>query len=199
MIQEKLVAEARLTELELVAQSWAAVEDSLGDLVNRYVEVRARLGELRGGELSTEDHSILDRFEETFLSQLSDYGFTSFAVQDIYLGRDSYLPTHDGYDITFESSASDTIRTIWAYLLSMMEVSLANGGNHPGFLLLDEPRQQMTAKMSFGELLRHASSLARGQVIFATSEPETDLRAMMSGLGGRIHNFDGRLLVPVDR
>jgi ABC-type molybdenum transport system ATPase subunit/photorepair protein PhrA len=60
----------------------------------------------------------------------------------------------------------------------------AERGNHPGILILDEPRQQETDKVSVAALIqRLARSSANGlQVVFATSEDPIDLDRFLAGL-----------------
>ena len=54
----------------------------------------------------------------------------------------------------------------------MLEVARDVATNHPGMLLLDEPRQQSSSDVSFVQLLRRVSSASTfgQQVILFTSE-----------------------------
>ena len=54
----------------------------------------------------------------------------------------SLLPTIDGFDMKFDSSASDGIRVIWAFTMALLQVSVEKQGNHPGIIIFDEPAQQ---------------------------------------------------------
>lgn len=196
-VQQMLDLRRRVETLEKVEREWFGALEKLRELVTEHVDLQSELRGLREGELSAADRAKLLRLEEALQQQLREYGFDSFDVSDIYIDRDNYVPTHDGYDLTFESSASDVIRTIWAFLLALLEVGL-EGGNHPGFLLFDEPRQQMTAQMSFQELLNRAGALRSGQVIFATSESPEQLASMLSGVPVRLSEFSGKVLTRVD-
>ena len=51
------------------------------------------------------------------------------------------MPTSDGFDMKFDSSASDNIRAIWAYTIALLKTSLETQGNHPAIILFDEPAQ----------------------------------------------------------
>ena len=128
------------------------------------------------------------------------------------ISEDSYRPEHQGFDIQVDPfkqdgldsslelqtsiSASDMIRTIWAYLQGMLELSRQVHTNHPGFVVYDEPRQQSTKTMSFEAFLKRAS-LGKDfgqQVILFTSEDRVRLR---DGLAGSPHNFieiEGRVI-----
>ena len=136
------------------------------------------------------------------------------------VSEDSYRPEHDGFDIQTDVnrtdsaspsaaaaspnstqlqnsiSASDLIRTIWAYLNGMLEMGRSGGTNHPGFLLFDEPRQQSTRDVSFVELLRRASTSHSfsQQVIFFTSENLERLQGHLSGLPHSLVPIEGRVI-----
>lgn len=197
-VQRVLELRRRVETFDSVEQAWLGTLERLGDLAAEHLNIQTELKLLRDGELSAADKAKLLALEAALQAQLRDFGFDSFDVSDIYLDRDTYLPTHDGYDLTFESSASDVIRTIWAFLLALLEVSLDSQGNHPGFLVFDEPRQQMTAQMSFRELLVRSANLEAGQVLFATSEPEEQLVSMLGELEANLIHFSGKLLTLIE-
>lgn len=66
---------------------------------------------------------------------------SSFEGIDISINS-SLLPTIDGFDMKFDSSASDGIRVIWAFTMALLQVSIDKDGNHPGVIIFDEPAQQ---------------------------------------------------------
>ena len=138
----------------------------------------------------------LDKLQSEFLDQLSSYEFKSLQPDSMSISPDTYQPAHEGYDPAFESSASDVIRIIWAYLLSLQRVSGDLGLNHPGLVIFDEPRQQMAHEVSFRELLFRAAAIG-GQVVFATSETQQNLTRMLDGLDHNMIDFDGKVLKPL--
>ena len=107
-----------------------------------------------------------------------------------------HRPTHDGFDLGFNLSASDMIGTILACLYGLLEVSLTHSTNHAGLLILDQPRQQETAAVSFKEFLNRAAGAraANQQVVFATSEDSTNLRSMLQALPHQYIEFEGKTL-----
>jgi hypothetical protein len=68
--------------------------------------------------------------------------------------------------------------------------------HHPGCLVFDEPRQQSTRDVSFGELLKRASTSVKfsQQVILFTSENRTRLEGHLSGLPQNLLAIEGRVL-----
>ena len=72
-----------------------------------------------------------------------------------------------------------------------------DGAHHPGLLVFDEPRQQETDKVSFHELIAHASRVSSElQVIFTTSEDKPKLHQAVEGLYLHLIDFPGYLLQP---
>ena len=191
-----LTARRRLELYQNTEQAFGGLSNDLAELSQDWRTTQSELQDLRSAELSNSDVHKLDRLQSDFLVQLSDYGFKSLQPASMSISRDTYLPVHEGYDPAFESSASDVIRIIWAYLLSLLRVSGNLELNHPGLVIFDEPRQQMTHELSFRELLRRAALSTDNQVVFATSEGSQELANMLDGLNHNTIDFDGKVLKP---
>jgi hypothetical protein len=129
--------------------------------------------------------------------QLKAFGFSSLNPDTLEISRETYRPTREGFDLGFDLSASDNIRTIWAYLQGLLELSTEAPLNHWGMLVFDEPRQQEAAEWSFQSLLKRAAQSAarQQQIVFATSEPLENIQRMTAGLSPQIVHYDGRVLV----
>lgn len=100
-------------------------------------------------------------------------------------------------DLQFDLSASDTIRTIWAYRLALLEVARTFTTNHLGLLMLDEPRQQSTEPVGFKSFFAEASrSAASGQqVIVVTSEESIMVTALLAHIPHTRIEISERMLV----
>jgi tetrahydrodipicolinate N-succinyltransferase len=171
---------------------------TLGQLSQEWVQVTGRLKALAGAELSDMDAEKLAHLEASFVEQLGMYKFSSFLIDHLSISRDSYRPTREGYDVGL-TSASDTIRMIWAYLLGMLEVDRKFHTNHIGCLVFDEPRQQGTEKLSFDALLHRAAETSgtNQQVIFTTSEERELLEVMLESVECSLVAFEGKILNPL--
>ena len=56
--------------------------------------------------------------------KLKDFKYTSISnIGVIEISRDNYMPVIDRFDMKFDSSASDNIRTIWSYTLALLQTS----------------------------------------------------------------------------
>lgn len=149
--------------------------------------------------LSITDTRKLEKLGVHVVSLLSDFGFSSFKPELIEISEETYLPTREGFDLGFDTSASDGIRIIWSYLIGLFKLASEYQTNHPGLLIFDEPRQQEAKKVSFTALLKAASiaSAGKGQIILATSEDEGALISALEGNPYTLHSFpaeDGKIL-----
>ena len=68
------------------------------------------------------------------------------------------------------SSASDFVRSVWAYYLALMKV----GTQHPGFLLFDEPCQHSINETDLKTLFERCTEIDRQIILFCSSEPKTE-------------------------
>ncbi|MGW3614811.1 hypothetical protein ACWD6N_34170 [Micromonospora sp. NPDC005163] len=188
IVQERLAIENRLRAAARVSALVGVVDETLDDLAATVDDVRARRASLQLDSDSPEDQSTLRRFRTSFQEQLVAYNLRSLSPRDVTIDDKSLLPVNDGFELTFDvgmgMSASDTIRTKWAYHTALMETATsAPHGRHLGILMLDEPRQQETDRASlraFLQRLKQDSNLA--QVIYATSEDPAALSNLLEGI-----------------
>lgn len=159
----------------------ASFRARLSSLASSYATNRDRLQSLETDQLSSADSAQLAALEVALRFRLSKYQFGSLPAADVDISRETYRPAHEGFDLGFDISASDMIRVIWAYLMSLLSVSGERGGKHLGLLVFDEPRQQETARESYEQLLQQAADEARNdrQILFATSETSDEIRRML--------------------
>jgi hypothetical protein len=196
VLQERVSLEQQIQLGERALERFDTALLRLGEAAAMWREVSAALAALPEGDLSKDDHRKLDGLQDSFVNQLEAYGLSSTSPNTLAISRDSYKPIHEGFDIEFNNSASDLIRTIWAYLTGLLEVSRQFPTNHPGLLILDEPRQQSTARESFGTFLRRLTLAKKinEQVIVATSEESTIVESLLQGETFQYINFEGRIL-----
>lgn len=149
--------------------------------------------------LSFSDSEKLLKLQSYVVELLTDFGFSSFKPDLIQISEESYLPTREGFDLGFDTSASDGIRVIWSYLIGIFKLSKIYRTNHPQVLIFDEPRQQEAKKVSFTNLLKEsvAACVGGGQIILATSEDEDVLVSALGTSSYTMRSFppgDGKIL-----
>ena len=199
-VEERVRIEARIRDLEGLIASLGDTASRLHILSAEFVELLNAGRLLPSDKMTADDKDKLDALTGSVRELAQTFGFTTFAPKDLTIDEDSYRPQKEGYEIGFETSASDAIRLKWAYQLGLLELARNYTTNHPGMLLLDEPRQQSSSKVSFGQLLERAAS-HRGtgqQVIVSTSEDIDTLTPILARLSCKKIIFDGYVLQPVE-
>jgi len=180
---ERLRIEERLESVVELNDEIILAVDELRARSIQFADNRAALAAL-SDDASQRDHAKLTYLQASFVEQLRAYGFSSLEPGSLEISKDTYRPVHEGFDLGFDLSASDMVRAIWAYLLAMLEASREYATNHPMLLMFDEPRQQETNRLSFQALLDRAGRNGgkNAQIVFATSEEEHSLRAMLEDI-----------------
>ncbi len=196
VLERRLTLGRRIEALGALRDEWEVALDRLGEIAGRWAQVLAELKDLRQSEFSPTDRAKLTALEDSFREQLAEYAFSSCPVDQVILSLDDYMPTHEGFELSLDFSASDGIRVIWAYLIGLLGVSRSFSTNHPGLVMFDEPRQQAAAELSFSALLHRAAAEAGdgGQVVFATSEAPQSLDGMLDGVDAHRVQFDGKII-----
>jgi hypothetical protein len=195
-VRQRIEVERRMRLVSQAVEDFESQMDSLAELAGEWRRLQDLKQGLPTAGLSPLDQEKLRRFEQLLREQLREFGFSSISPDSLEISPDSYRPTREGFNLGFDLSASDNIRIIWAYLEGLLELSSVYDLRHPGLLVLDEPRQQEAAQLSFEQLLRRASTCRqRGQqVVFVTSEPLEELNRMTEQLSPTIINFEGRVI-----
>lgn len=117
--------------------------DRLKELASQWSIYLADKKNLPSQGISDLDNEKISLLKKKFIENLRRYHYSSFSSFDrIQISGESFLPTIDGFDMKFDSSASDGVRVIWAFTMALLQVSIDKVGNHPNILIFDEPAQQ---------------------------------------------------------
>ncbi len=195
-IERRVHLRDRIEMLTSVVSRLVTLNNTLAEMAPAWAQLRQDQARLRDQGTTGSDQVKLSALQASFLDQLTAYGFTSLPISQLTISEDTYLPVYEGFDLGFDLSASDMVRTIWAHRMGMLEVARRFEGNHAQLLVLDEPRQQSTDPLSFSALFGRAAQAAQSgqQVIFATSEPESNVRAMLGTLPHQYLGFEGKMI-----
>jgi hypothetical protein len=196
VIEERIRAEAKVRDLEGLQSVFDDAVDRLRSLQDAYRRFLVEREQIPGDKLSANDRDKLSLLTELLQRQATEFGFSTFSPRELSISEDSYRPEKEGFEIGFETSASDAIRLKWAYQLSLLELADVKHTNHPNLLVFDEPRQQSSSKVSFESLLKRASESKRHnqQVIFSTSEDLETLRRITEKIDCSEVIFPGYIL-----
>ncbi|WP_212668021.1 hypothetical protein [Xanthomonas axonopodis] len=195
-IEERVRTEARIRELETIQATFDDVVARMQSLASTFGEILAGLAGLPSENMSSLDTKKFEMLTALLRQLAQDFGFSTFDSNELTIDEDTYRPQKEGYEIGFETSASDAIRLKWAYQLGLLELGHRHPTHHPGMLLFDEPRQQSSSTVSFGSLLKSAAGRQRAdqQVIVSTSEDLETLKDILSGIDCKKTIFSGYVL-----
>ncbi|WP_198087299.1 hypothetical protein [Variovorax sp. E3] len=195
-VYERVELERDLKQDMRFNDSFVQATGKFAQLSEEWKSIQIEFENLPSDDLSPDDHQKLKLWGISIQSQLRDYGFRSLSTTELELSPHTYRPEIEGFELQTTISASDLIRTIWAYQNGMLEVAREAPTNHPGMLLFDEPRQQSTRDVSFVQLLKRVSQAANfnQQVILFTSEEKFRLNSHLANLRHDLQQIDGRVL-----
>jgi hypothetical protein len=196
VIEERIRAEAKVRDLEGLQSVFDDAVDRLRGFQDVYKRLLEEREQIPSDKLSANDRGKLHSLTELLQRQATEFNFSTFSPRELSISEDSYRPEKEGFEIGFETSASDAIRLKWAYQLSLLELADIKQTNHPNLLVFDEPRQQSSSKASFESLLKRASGSKHRnqQVIFSTSEDLETLRRITEKIDCSEVIFPGYIL-----
>ena len=133
-------------------------------------------------EMSFLDNKKITSLETYFTRYLYDFGYGSKDFDQIKVSKqkfERYFPIVkiEGRNekIRINSSASDFVRSLWAYYIALFEVSQKNRGNHIGLFIFDEPAQHAMNESSQKAFLERLSQLNSCQsIVFSSFEDKED-------------------------
>lgn len=142
IIFKKIEISKQIEQLSSLQDAFHSFLDNLSDLSEKWNDYLEQKSHLPKKGISETDMSKIALLKSHFIDNLRRYHYSSLSSFDgIEISEESLLPTIDGFDMKFDSSASDGIRTIWAFTLALLQVSVEKDGNHPGVIIFDEPAQ----------------------------------------------------------
>ena len=190
IILKKIEISRQIEQLSNLQGMFCTFLEKLSELSEKwkgYLEQKSRLPK-KG--VSETDKKKITLLKSHFIDNLRRYHYSSLSSFDgIEISEESLLPTIDGFDMKFDSSASDGIRTIWAFTLALLQVSIETDGNHPGVIIFDEPAQQSIVSEDMNSFIRSVSEVSsQSQIIMAITLNSHELINIIDELDTNIYH-----------
>ncbi len=184
IILKKIEITRRIEQLNLLKDKMTASIEVLSGLSNRWNIYLDQKGKLPNKSLTNSDSEKIQLLKTRFINNLRLFHYSSLSSFDgIDISEESLLPTVDGFDMKFDSSASDGIRVIWAFTMALLQVSIEKDGNHPGVIIFDEPAQQSIVSEDMKSFVASARKLSeKSQIIMAITLNSKELSDIIDGL-----------------
>ncbi|MDX5574346.1 hypothetical protein [Streptomyces sp. ID01-9D] len=197
-IARRVAAEVRLSEIERARESLRELFEDLQAIAQSIFEARVELNRIPK-EVPPEDDRRRHVLQRVVREQLEEFGFSSYGADRVTIDEETLRPEREGVNLDRDASASDVVRTKIAYLNGIREVAHRFASPHPGFLLLDEPRQHEIEERHFRSTLRRlAQCRLIGDQVIATSAASVEaLQAMLGDAEAYVIDLgQDRLLQP---
>lgn len=193
IVYEKINLENRiqsLTELKEKVETRVAEIQELSIEWGKYLAEKKSLPKTN---FTQSDKEKVDALEKNFKNYLRCFNYQSVSSYDsIQISRENYLPISEGFDMKFDSSASDNIRAIWSYTLALLKTSNEKNGNHPQIVIFDEPGQHSIVTNDMVSLFNAIIEM-RGpkQVILGITLNDGEIRSAVESISPeKIHIVD---------
>jgi len=169
----------KLSELCILADEWKV-----------YLQEKSNLPKANFSESDREKVLTLNKYFKYYLQAFNYQSVSDY--REIEISKDNYLPTSEGFDMKFDSSASDNIRAIWAYTIALLRTSIETCGNHPQIIIFDEPAQHSIVTKDVISLFNAITEIsAYKQVIFGITLSDNDLKKEVKDFNSEnIHVID---------
>lgn len=180
---QKISTRRRISELKDLEMFIGDKVELLLPLSDMWLEYQKEKKNLPSKHLTEKDEDKLSFFQKAFVERLKLYGYKSISnLNGITISEDTFLPLFEGFDVKFDSSASDNIRIIWAFTMALLKNSLYMKGNHPTLLIFDEPDQQSTVLNDMAAFFEDILSFGNdAQVIVAITIKDSETEELVKG------------------
>lgn len=193
VIYKRIQLESKIQALNFLKES---VGKKLVELTTLSDEWKAYLGKkstLPKTNFSENDKEKVLTLNKYFIQYLQTFNYQSVSnYSEIRVSQDNYLPTSEGFDMKFDSSASDNIRAIWAYTMALLRTSIETGGNHPQILMFDEPAQHSIVPNDVISLFSSVAEIPANQQVILGITLSDD------GIKKAVKNFDNKNIHIID-
>lgn len=205
-IEYKLNLKKRIEFYSRYLEDFAELKDELSSLSKKWKKILEEQEKLKKDAFSPNDISKLKSLTDNFKSLLRAFNYSSKAINDIAISDENYLPLakkpNDDlvYNIRFDSSASDFVRSIWAYTCSLYKTSNEKHGNHPNLLMFDEPKQQDLSINDFTSFLKELATYKNAQTLLFASFENSDetFEKATSDIEFHLNYIDEKLIKPIE-
>lgn len=184
IVYKRLNIESEINNLIRLKEYYSNYKATLEKLSDRWKDYLDKKEALPGNKYTERDIIKLNHLQRYFVDNIKTFGYKSVMnLNQVEISKENYLPAIEGFDMKFDSSASDHIRAIWAFTLTLLQTSIIDTGNHPGILIFDEPAQHSIVVSDLKEFFSSIiNSLGVSQVIIGITVKDSDTLRVVNEL-----------------
>jgi len=187
---KKVEISSRIERLKKLSDTVAIMINKLKELSSRWNEYLDQKEKLPASAISDSDNEKIRLLEKYFIDNLKRFNYSSLSnIDGIKISDDTLLPIIDGFDMKFDSSASDNIRVIWAFTMALLQISNKKNGNHPCIVIFDEPAQQSIVPEDMKSFINFVSDFGKNcQIITAITLNSNELTNIIDKLNKKLYH-----------
>jgi hypothetical protein len=205
-LRELVAVEFELGRMTRFEDSLEGFRHIFPEIATRFRENQLARKDLPKEYLSNADRQTVGHFAKFFRGNASSFGYASVLPEEININYQTLMPMLGDAELQVanartESSASDFVRLIWAYLIALFQTATFHGikGHHLGILLFDEPGQHSMGEQSMLALFQKLSGLTELQsIVFASFEnAEANFKTATANVRFELITWEGKLVRPL--
>ncbi|CAM3552120.1 hypothetical protein [Marinicrinis lubricantis] len=190
IVYKRLQLDSEINNLNKLCDLLSSQKLKLKELSDEWKQYLTEKSGLPSKKFTDLDEEKIKTLRNHFINNLRQFGYKSILnLNQIDISLESYLPIIEGFDMKFDSSASDNIRAIWAFILALLQTSNEKAGNHPGVLIFDEPAQHSIVINDMEQFFNCIIKLKKSQVIVGITIKDSDTRQVISKLPSEDYNL----------
>ena len=184
IVYKKVTIDNEIEELQKLLSNIEVYKNKLLELSKEWENLLETRKKIPKDSYSEEDNNKIKDLKEDFIKRIKKYRYSSIDnLSEIEISKEKLLPTVYGFDLTSDCSASDNIRVIWAFTLSLLCNSLEHNGNHPNLLIIDEPEQQSIVSKDLYNFLNDLYEIkGNSQIILGITLKDDELKKYVESL-----------------
>jgi ribosomal protein S18 acetylase RimI-like enzyme len=184
VVQKLVENETKIMRYEQLQAFVSLQMEAIAALSIRWKEYKEAYARLPTNTISDIDFDLIKTLKKNFIANLRKYKYKSAPnIDAVDIPIDTCLPTIDGFDMKFDSSASDNIRIIWSFTMALLQTSIQKRGNHPGLIIFDEPAQHSIVTSDMESLIQSVLDLKESsQVIMGITLNNEEVRKLIENL-----------------
>ncbi|NLD49848.1 MAG: hypothetical protein GX660_22115 [Clostridiaceae bacterium] len=140
-VRKKFILENEIEKIQNLINEISDMVAKLLKLSEQWKTLQDDIAKLPKDYFTDLDNQKLIALRDYLRKNIQEFGYSSINPFEIDISKDKYLPTIEGFDMKFDSSASDSIRAIWAYTVALYQTAQQFDGKHACMIIFDEPAQ----------------------------------------------------------
>lgn len=203
-VRKKVLLQDSIEETKEAISAIKKSKDTIQQLSETYMLLLAKREMMESQSSEESIRATLKELRKQFVDYLYTFGYSSINKNDrIDISPVTLLPSINDFDMKFGSSASDNVRMIWAFTLSILKQS-QDTTHCLNFAVFDEPKQQSIVNDNFDMFIKKTIEICKSngsQIIIGVTAKDKAEQYIVNNAknnGAHIVNIIGRAFKPLD-